>query len=195
MWEPAAQGTVTNWNQIRPDFPDAPLALYGPGTDSGTYDYFTDNIVGEEGASRGDFTASEDDNVLVQGVSTDPNALGFFGFAYYSENQDKLSLVAIDGGNGCVEPSVETIADGSYVPLSRPEFFYVKTTSLDKPAVRAFAEFQIAAENAGLIEETGYVPVPSDIAPLVASRLADATPGSVFVDAPEGASLKELLSK
>lgn len=195
MWEPAAQGKITTWNQIRPDFPNEPIGLYGPGTDSGTYDYFTNAIVGEEGSSRGDFTASEDDNVLVQGVSTDPNAIAFFGFAYFIENQDKLKLVAIDGGDGCVEPSAETIADGTYQPLSRPEFFYVKTTSLDKPAVRAFAEFQLAAENANLVEETGYVPLPADILPLVEARLADVKVGSVFEGAADGATLKELLSK
>ncbi|HEY9761104.1 MAG TPA: PstS family phosphate ABC transporter substrate-binding protein [Trichocoleus sp.] len=195
MWEPAAQGKITTWNQIRPDFPNQAIGLYGPGTDSGTYDYFTNAIVGEEGSSRGDFTASEDDNVLVQGVSTDPNAIGFFGYAYYAENQDKLKLVAIDNGNGCVEPSAETIADGSYQPLSRPEFFYVKTTSLEKPAVKAFAEFQIDAANAGLVQETGYVPLPADVLPLVETRLASAKAGSVFEGAADGATLKELLAK
>ena len=180
IWEPAAQGQITNWNQVRPDFPNQPLGLYGAGTDSGTYDYFTSAIVGEEGASRGDYTASEDDNVIVQGVSSDPNGLGFFGYAYYQENQDKLKLVEVDGGNGCVAPSPETIADGTYTPLSRPEFFYVKTTSLDNPAVAAFSKFQVSPANANLVEEVGYIPLPERILTKVDSRIAERKTGSVF---------------
>lgn len=180
MWEPSAEGTITNWNQIRPDFPDAELGLYGPGTDSGTYDYFTAALLDAEGESRGDYTASEDDNVLVQGVIGDTNGLAFFGYAYYEENQDSLGLVAIDNGNGCVEPSPETIGDGSYQPLSRPEFFYVKTTSLENPAVRAFAEYQIALENKGLVEEVGYVALPDAVLEAAQERLAAGTTGSVF---------------
>lgn len=179
MWEPAAQGNISNWNQIRPDFPDQNLGLYGPGTDSGTYDYFAEAVVGEDG-TRGDFTASEDDNVIVQGVSADPGGLGFFGYAYYIENQDRLKLLEIDNGDGCVAPSAETIADGSYQPLSRPEFIYVKTTSLENPAVRAFVDFQIDPANAGLIEEVGYVPLPDDLVELRAQRLEEQTVGSIF---------------
>lgn len=193
MWEPAAQGTVSSWSQIRDGFPDAPLGLFGPGTDSGTYDYFMEAVVGDA-ESRGDYTASEDDNVIVQGVASDPNGIGFFGYAYYAENQDSLKLVEIDGGNGCVAPSEATIADGSYQPLSRPEFFYVKTTALDNPAVRAFVEFQIAEENKDLISEVGYVPVPAEITEKVAARLEAGTTGSVFGGgSPVGVSLKELL--
>jgi phosphate transport system substrate-binding protein len=195
MWEPAAQGTISNWNQIRPDFPDQPLGLYGAGTDSGTYDYFAEAIVGEDG-TRGDFTASEDDNTIVQGVASDPGGLGFFGFAYYEENQDKLKLVEIDGGDGCVAPSAETIADGTYQPLSRPEFFYVKTTSLDNPAVKAFAEFQIDQANANLIEEVGYVPLPKEIDTLRAQRLENRKTGSVFEgESAVGTKLSDLLAK
>lgn len=181
LWEAAAEGTVTNWNQVRADFPDKELAIYAPGTDSGTYDYFTEAVVGDDGESRGDYTASEDDNVLVQGVSTDEGGFGFFGYAYFENNKDSLKLVAIDSGDGnCVAPSEETIADGSYKPLSRPEFFYVKTTSLDNPAVKAFSEFQLAEENAGLITEVGYVPLPSDLMAKVQERLAAGTTGSIF---------------
>lgn len=196
MWEPAAEGTITTWNQIRPDFPAEPIGLYGPGTDSGTYDYFTDAIVGEEGESRGDYTASEDDNVIVQGVVSDANALGFFGYAYYEENAENLNLVQIDSGNGCIAPSPETIADGSYAPLSRPEFFYVKATSLSNPAVVAFAEFQIDPANAGLVAEVGYVPVPAEIVALAQERLAAATTGSVYEGGSAvGTKLLELMSK
>jgi len=179
MWEPAAEGQVKNWNQIRDGFPDKALGLYGPGTDSGTYDYFMEAIVGKD-ESRGDFTASEDDNVIVQGVEADAGGLGFFGFAYYMENSARLNLVAIDGGKGCVAPSETTIADGTYVPLSRPEFFYVKTTSLENPAVQAFAQFLTDPANQELIQEVGYVPIPKDLVPKAQARLANATTGSMF---------------
>lgn len=197
MWEPEAQGTITNWNQIRSDFPDAPLALYGAGTDSGTYDYFTQAIMGEEGASRGDFTASEDDNVLVQGVASDPNALGFFGYAYYVENQDRLKVLGIDNGNGCVKPSHETIADASYQPLARPEFFYVKKESLENnPAVEAFAKFQIDSANRNLIEEVGYVPLPEDLEPLATAKIEERKTGTVFPDGSAvGVKMSDLLKK
>lgn len=163
IWEPAAQGTVSNWNQVRPDFPDAPLVLYGPGTDSGTFDYFTDEINGEEGASRGDFTASEDDNVLVQGVEGDQNALGYFGYAYYAENQDRLKAVEVDSGSGCVAPSAETVVDGTYAPLSRSLFIYVSKQAVDeRPEVKAFVDFILDPANKAFVEETGYVPLADD---------------------------------
>ncbi|MBD2463815.1 PstS family phosphate ABC transporter substrate-binding protein [Oscillatoria sp. FACHB-1407] len=171
VWEPGAQGTVTNWNQVRADFPDAPLDLFGPGTDSGTFDYFTDEINGEEGASRGDFTASEDDNVLVQGVEGDVNALGYFGYAYYAENQDRLKAVEIDSGSGCVAPSPETVVDGTYTPLSRPLFIYVSKQAADeRPEVKAFIDFMLDPANKGFVEETGYVPMADDIYTQVKER-------------------------
>ncbi|WP_421655534.1 PstS family phosphate ABC transporter substrate-binding protein [Leptothermofonsia sp. ETS-13] len=179
-WEPAAQGKIKTWNQIKSDFPNKPLALYGPGTDSGTYDYFTSVIVGEEGKSRGDYTASEDDNVLVQGVASDVNAMGFFGYAYYVQNKDKLKLVAIDGGKGCVDPSPETIQNGTYTPLSRPEFVYVNKKSLDRPEVEAMAKFYVAPENAKLVEEVGYVALPASFEEKIAARIAERKTGSVF---------------
>ncbi len=193
IWEPAAQGTITKWNQVRPEWPDAPLSLYGPGTDSGTFDYFTSAIVGEEGASRGDYTASEDDNVLVQGVSNDKYALGYFGFAYYAENQDKLKAVAIDGGNGCVLPSKETINNGTYQPLSRPVFIYVRKDALDRPEVEAFVNFYL--ENAGaLATEVGYVALPDRAYELAKERVAKRITGSVFSGGSQvGVSIEELL--
>ncbi len=163
MWEPAAQGKVTNWKQVNPGFADAPLKLFGAGADSGTFDYFTEAINGKAKSSRGDFTASEDDNVLVQGVSRDVNALGFFGLAYYIENQDKLKAVAIAEKSGAkgVLPSLETVMDGSYQPLARPIFIYVNAKSLERPEVREFLEFYMKNADA-LVREVKYVPLPAD---------------------------------
>lgn len=157
IWEPGSK--VSSWSQVDPSFPDVRLRLYGPGTDSGTFDYFTDAINGEEGASRTDFSASEDDNVVVQGVAGDRGALGYFGLSYYEENQGRLNAVEVDGGSGCVAPSAETVQDGTYTPLSRPLYVYVKTSSLrDNAAVSDFVRFML--ENARTIaEEALYVPL------------------------------------
>jgi phosphate transport system substrate-binding protein len=162
MWEPAAEGKVNNWNQVDPSFPDQPLTLAGPGTDSGTFDYFTDEINGEEGASRTDYTPSEDDNVIVQAVQGDPGALGYFGFTYYEQNQDTLKAVEVDGGEGCVAPSVDAARDGSYAPLSRPLFIYVKNSSLEKPEVRGFVEYFLT-NSIQLAEDALFIPVPDDV--------------------------------
>ncbi len=143
IWAPESEGEVTNWNQVDPSFPDQSLALAGAGTDSGTFDYFTDAIVGEEGASRADYTASEDDNVTVQAVAGDKGALGYFGFSYFEENQDKLRAVEIDGGSGCVAPSPEATQDGTYTPLSRPLFIYAKKESFQRPEVQAFVSYYL----------------------------------------------------
>ena len=156
LWEP--ESTVNNWNDLNPAWPDKRINLYGPGTDSGTFDYFTEEIVGEAQASRADYTASEDDNVLVQGISGDRNALGYFGYAYYAENMDKLKLVAVDNGSGCVVPTIDAIADGTYSPLSRPLFIYVSKNSLVRPEVKAFVEFYME-NGAELTREVGYVPL------------------------------------
>jgi len=167
IWEPAAQGTIKTWNQIRPEWPDRPLRLYGPGVESGTYDYFTEAIVGESHSSRGDYTASEDDNVLVQGVSTDPNALGFFGYAYYEENKGKLKAIPVDDGDdsngaGAILPSIETVKDGSYAPLSRPLYIYVSSNIADNPAGVEFVNFYL--DNAAVLsEEVGYIPLPAEL--------------------------------
>lgn len=161
IWEPAAQGTIVKWNQVREGFPDAPLTLLGPGTASGTFDYFTEVIVGESGASRGDFMPSEDDNVLVQGVAGDKNALGFFGLAYYHENQDKLKLVAVDNGTGPVAPTLETVKNGTYAPLSRPLFIYVNSDGAARPEVVRFVEFYLE-HAAKLVPDVGYIPLPDE---------------------------------
>ncbi|MBE9157354.1 PstS family phosphate ABC transporter substrate-binding protein [Nodosilinea sp. LEGE 06152] len=193
IWEPAAQGTVTNWNQVRSDFPSAPLGLYGPGTDSGTYDFFMDAI-GADGESRGDYTASEDDNVIVQGVSSDTNGLGFFGLAYFTENEGSLKAVEIDNGDGCVAPSAETVADGTYQPLSRPEFIYVKQSVADDPAIAAFVDFYIDSANANLVDEVGYVSLPEEINEKVVARFENKTTGTVFEGgSPIGVKLDEAL--
>lgn len=160
IWEPSAQGNIMKWNQVRPEWPDEEIHLFGPGIASGTYDYFTEAIVGESGASRGDYTASEDDNVLVQGVSTDRYAIGFFGLAYFEENADKLKLIGVKNGEDMpVKPSLETVKDGSYTPLSRPLFIYVSETAADKPHVQDFVNFYL--DNAGeLATSAGYIPMP-----------------------------------
>ena len=145
IWAPGS--TVNNWNQVRPDFPDVPLALFGAGTDSGTFDYFTDAINGEEGASRTDYTPTEDDNVTVQGVSGSEGGLGYFGFTYYEENADKLTAVQVDSGAGCVAPSVETAQDGTYTPLARPLFIYPSKQALAKPEVKAFFDYYVANDS------------------------------------------------
>jgi phosphate transport system substrate-binding protein len=160
MWMP--ESTVNNWNQVDPEFSDEDLSLYGPGTDSGTFDYFTAEINGEEGASRSDYTASEDDNVLVQGVAGDDNALGYFGYAYYIENEDQLKVLGVDGGGGCVTPTPETIADGSYTPLSRPLYVYVTADSLTRPEVAEFMRFYLT-EGPALAEDVGYVAAPDEV--------------------------------
>jgi phosphate transport system substrate-binding protein len=159
LWGPDAEGKVTTWDQVNPEFPAEKIELYGPGTDSGTFDYFTGEINGEEGVSRTDYNASEDDNVLVQGVSGSPNATGYFGLTYFLENSDVLKAVEIDSGDGCVAPSTETAQDGSYSPLARPLFIYVSNRAVaEKPEVKAFVDFY--AENAADIAEAAdYIPL------------------------------------
>jgi len=146
IWEPGSK--ITNWKEVRPGFPDVPLKLFGAGTDSGTFDYFTEAIVGKARASRSDYQATEDDNVTVQGVAGEKGGLGYFGFSYYEENQDKLRLVAIDGGKGCILPSVRTVQNGTYKPLGRPLFIYVKLTSFKRPEVQAFVKYILDNEQA-----------------------------------------------
>jgi len=158
LWEPAAEGTITRWNQVNASWPNEPIALYGPGTDSGTFDYFTEEVMGESGASRADYTASEDDNILVLGVSRDENAIGYFGLAYYLENQDVLRNVSIEG----VPASFETGKDGTY-PLARPLYIYISKEALQRPEVDAFVEYYITtARDTEIVTEVGYIPVTDD---------------------------------
>ena len=163
IWEPAAQEKITKWKQINPAWPDAPIKLFGAGSDSGTFDYFTEAINGKAKASRGDYTASEDDNVLVQGVSRDVNSLGFFGYAYYSENADKLNAVSIVAKEGkpAVAPSPQTVMDGSYQPLARPIFIYINATSAERPVIKEFVEFYMK-NAATLVKEVKYIPLPAN---------------------------------
>lgn len=202
IWEPAAQGQITRWNQVRPEWPDEELHLYGAGVDSGTYDYFTEAIVGQEGSSRGDYQASEDDNVLVQGIASDRLALGFFGLAYYEENQDKLKLVAIDDGNpdngeGPILPNAETVQNGTYQPLSRPLFIYVSRAAAERPEVQAFVRFYLDPANARmLVREVGYIPLPDQVYQLALERFERRTTGSIFAGGSQvGVTLEELLQK
>lgn len=200
LWRPEAQGEIKKWSQVRTGWPDKEIHLFGAGVDSGTYDYFTKAIVGEEHASRGDFTSSEDDNVLVQGISTDPLALGFFGFAYYDENRDKLKAVAIDdnkpdNGKGPIEPSLETIANMTYQPLSRPIFIYVREDAAKQKAVQKLVQFYLD-EGRALVKEVGYVPMPDKAYELVEKRFEKRTTGSLFAEggAKVGVSVEELLA-
>ncbi|MBC8108731.1 MAG: PstS family phosphate ABC transporter substrate-binding protein [Anaerolineae bacterium] len=180
IWQPEAANKITSWKQVRAAFPDRPLKLYGAGTDSGTFDYFTEAIVGKAKASRPDFTASEDDNVLVQGVSADANALGYFGYAYYAENTGKLKAVPIVNKSGTpVAPSPEAVTDGSYNPLSRPIFIYVNKKSMERPEVKRFVEFYL--QNApALVKEVKYVPLPDKAYEAGLARANAMKTGSVF---------------
>jgi len=201
LWEPEAQGKITRWNQVRPDWPDKEIHLFGPGTDSGTFDYFTEAINGKEKASRGDYQASEDDNVLVQGIATDPLALGYFGVAYYAENKDKLKLVAIDdekdeNGKGPILPTQETVEKGTYQPLARPLFIYVKKSSAERPEVQAFVKFYL--DNAPkLVKEVGYIPLPAEAYTLAQARFEKRTLGSLFASGGSqvGLTIVDLLKK
>jgi len=181
MWEPAAQGKVSKWNQINPAWPDAPIKLFGPGADSGTFDYFTEAVVGKAKSSRGDYTASEDDNVLVQGISRDVNAIGYFGYAYYAENTGKLKALPVieKAGKTGVGPSEKTVLDGSYQPLSRPIFIYVNAKSLEKPEVKEFVEYYMK-EGAKLSKEVKYVPLPAKAYTVNLEHLAKKKLGTVF---------------
>lgn len=193
IWRPGS--TVHTWRDIRPEWPDRPINLYGPGTDSGTFDYFTEAINGKSQVSRSDFAKSEDDNVLVQGVSGDINSLGFFGYAYYKENTDKLKIVPIDNGSGPIAPSEETINNGTYEPLSRPVFIYVNPRSAREPQIDAFVRFYLEKASA-LVSEVGYVSLPEKVYSLALKRFEDRKAGSVFSGRKTiGVKIEELLTE
>ncbi len=197
MWEPAAQGKVTKWNQINPAWPDAPIKLFGAGADSGTFEYFTEAVVGKAKSSRGDYTASEDDNVLVQGVSRDVNAIGYFGYAYYAENKARLKALPIVNPktNAAVEPSEESVIKSTYQPLSRPIFVYIKAKSLDKPEVKEFIEFYMK-NAAKLTKEVKYVPLPAAAYTGNLEHVAKKKYGSVFGGKNEvGITIEELMKR
>lgn len=160
IWEPKAEEEVKLWSDVRESWPDKQIHLYGPGVQSGTYDYFTKAIMGESGKSRSDYTSSEDDNTLVQGVAGEKFSLGFFGFSYYKENQKKLKLVAVDNGDGGIHPSKESISKRSYTPLTRPLYIYVRKASAKKDHVREFVEFYLK-EVASMVRDAGYFPMSS----------------------------------
>jgi len=173
IWEPNADGEVTTWNQVDPSFPDVALDLYGPGTDSGTFDYFTDEINGEEGASRADYTPSEDDNIIVEGVSGSEGGLGYLGFTYYEQNTDSLNAVEIDAGDGCVAPSADSVQDGTYTPLGRPLFIYPAVASMtDNDTFAALVEFYVA-NDAEIAEAAQFIPLSEDQKSTLDSELAD----------------------
>ena len=195
MWAPEAEGVVTDWNQVRADWPADKMELYAPGVDSGTFDYFTDTVNGESGASRGDFTASEDDNVLVTGVAGSRNGIGYFGYSYYGENRERLKAVAVDGGSGCVAPTDAAINDGSYFPLSRPLFIYVRKDAAQTPHIAEFIRYFLGAEGRELAAEVGYIPFPPAVYDLALAKFENGVTGPAFGgDNPLEGSVEQVLT-
>ncbi|MGA7731662.1 MAG: PstS family phosphate ABC transporter substrate-binding protein [Chloroflexia bacterium] len=202
IWEPAAgeEGTkISNWNQVREGFPDKPLKLYGPGTDSGTFEYFTEAVVGKAKSSRGDYNASEDDNVLVTGVGGDEGSLGYFGYAYVVENAEKIKAIPVgESKEAAIAPSIETVKNATYQPLSRPLFIYVEKNAASRPEVKAFVEFYLSKSFTPLIQtrEVGYVALDDEMYTAIAKRLADGTAGTLFPKGSEvGATLDRYVNK
>jgi len=179
MWEPAAQGKITKWKQVNSAWPDEPLKLFGAGSDSGTFDYFTEAVVGKAKSSRGDYTGSEDDNTLVQGISADKGAIGYIPYAYYPPNKNKLKLIGVDAGHGPVLPSRDTVENGTYTPLSRPLFVYVSKKSAERREVKDFVEFYMK-EALKLTEQVKYVPLPADAYQTSLEHFHDGKLGTVF---------------
>ena len=197
MWEPGAQGKVKSWKDVNPAWPDKPLKLFGAGSDSGTFDYFTEAAVGKAKSSRGDYTASEDDNVLVKGVQGDKGAIGYFGFAYYAANPKALKALAIDWGKGqgCVKPSLENVLAGTYNPMSRPLFVYVSDKAAAKPEVQQLVEF-VMTKGPALIKEVKYLPLPEKAYGPALERFKKREAGSAFGGVPEvGVSIDAILAK
>ncbi len=196
MWSPEAQGQIKQWNQVRPEWPDAPLMLFGPGADSGTFDYFTEAVTGKAKSSRGDYTASEDDNVLVQGVENNKMALGYFGVAYYSAHRDRMRAVSIQRPDGtAVVPSQETVLNGQYQPLSRPLFIYVNAAAVQRPEVKQFIDFYID-QGGALAQEVGFIALPENAVQQARDHFANRRVGTVFGGVPEvGVTIEDLLAR
>lgn len=195
MWAPEAEGVIDRWNQVRADWPDEKLRLYGPGVDSGTFDYFTETINGEAQSSRGDFTSSERDNVLVRGIAGDRGSLGYFGYSYFVENRDILKMVAVDSGNGCIKPTDETINDGTYSPLSRPLFIYVSKKAWKEPDVKDFVSYFVSYDRADLLRDLGFVPFPERVHDLVLDRFQRGLSGTIFGgENPQHGTVGEILT-
>ena len=180
IWSPESEGVVTHWNQVDSSWPAEEIKMYAPGVDSGTFDYFTEAINGDGGVSRGDFVASEDDNVLVQGVSGDTYSIGYFGYAYYGENKDKVKVVPIDGGNGCVAPTDEAINNGTYAPLSRPLFIYVRADAAQQEHIAEFVRYYLSPDGQDLAASVGFIPFPQEIYDLGLSKFNGGVTGTVF---------------
>jgi phosphate transport system substrate-binding protein len=195
IWEPAAQGKVMNWSDVNPKWPNQKMSLFGAGSDSGTFDYFTEAVTGKSKASRGDFTASEDDNVLVQGIEKDANSLGYIPYAYYEPHQKQMKALGIDGGKGCVKPSLEAVQGGKYNPLGRPLFIYVSKKSADKPEVQQYVEFSMT-KGAALVAEVKYLALPQKAYDEALKHFKARRTGSVFGGVPEvGVSIEELMKR
>jgi phosphate transport system substrate-binding protein len=193
IWGPESEGKVTTWNQVRPDFPSEPLALFGAGADSGTFDYFTEAVNKKSKVIRKDYQPSEDDNITVKGVQGGKGAVGFFGVAYFEENAKKLTAIEVDGGSGCVAPTAENINSGKYSPLSRPLFIYVSKKALARPEVKAFADYYF--KDIKVVKEVGYIPLPEAAMPKILERVSAGKAGSTFMGAPAGVPIADLLAK
>jgi phosphate transport system substrate-binding protein len=193
IWGPESEGKVTTWNQVRPDFPSEPLALFGAGADSGTFDYFTEAVNKKEKVIRKDYQPSEDDNLTIKGVQGAKGGMGFFGVAYYEENAKSLNAVEVDGGKGCVAPTAANINDGTYAPLSRPLFIYVNKKSLARPEVKAFVDYYF--KDIKVVKEVGYIPLPEAAMPKILERVSAGKAGTTFMGAPAGVPIAELLAK
>jgi phosphate transport system substrate-binding protein len=193
IWGPDSEGKVTSWDQVRPDFPKEPLALFGAGADSGTFDYFTEAVNKKEKVIRKDYQPSEDDNLTIKGVQGAKGGMGFFGVAYYEENAKSLNAVEVDGGKGCVAPTAANINGGTYAPLSRPLFIYVNKKSLARPEVKAFVDYYF--KDIKVVKEVGYIPLPEAAMPKILERVSAGKAGTTFMGAPAGVPIAELLAK
>ena len=195
MWAPEAEDVVTQWDQVRSGWPADEMEMYAPGVDSGTFDYFTETIGGESGASRGDFTASEDDNLIIQGVSGGKNGVGYLGYSYYVENAEKLNAVEIDGGAGCIAPTDEAINNGTYAPLSRPLFIYVRADAAQTPHIAEFIRYYLSKEGQALAAEVGYIPYPQPVYDLALAKFESGVSGTAFGgENPMHGSVEEILA-